>query len=96
MKYLVLRFLGSFFGSPSSSFFSGGVGVEFKHGSDVIEWVLFGASFDSNGGFWSVQHRLNFVTLEEGLEVGVLDDGGWDAPVLFGGGTGGEVAVDSV
>jgi len=25
-----------------------------------------------------------------------LDDGGWDAPVLFGGGTGGEVAVDGV
>jgi len=25
-----------------------------------------------------------------------LDDGGWDAPVLFGGGAGGEVAVDGV
>jgi hypothetical protein len=96
INFLVLSFLGSFFDSPSSSFFSGGVGVEFKHGSDVVEWILFGASFDGDGSFWSVQNGLNFVTLEEGLEVGVLDDGGWDAPVLFGGGTGGEVAVDSV
>merc|ERR1711997_1011108 len=49
-------------------------------------------------GEWHAWHvmRYGFVTLEEGLEVGVLDDGGWDAPVLFGGGTGGEVAVDSV
>jgi hypothetical protein len=95
-KCLVFGFLGSFFDSPSSSFFGGGVGVEFKHGSDVVERVLFGASFNSIGSFWSVQNGLNFVALEEGLEVGVLDDGGWDAPVLFGGGTGGEVAVDSV
>jgi len=45
-SYLVLRFLGSFFDPPSCSFFSGGVGVEFKHGSDVVEWVFLGASFD--------------------------------------------------
>jgi len=96
LNFLVLCFLGSFFDSPGSSFFSGGVRVEFQHGSDVIEWVFLGASFDGVGGFWSVQNGLHFVTLEEGLEVGVLDDGGWDAPVLFGGGTGGEVAVDSV
>ena len=68
-SYLVLRFLGSFFDPPSSSFFSGGVGVEFKHGSDVGEWILFGASFGGVGSFWSVQNGLNFVALEEGLEV---------------------------
>lgn len=95
-KSLVLGFLGSSFDFPSSSFFGGGVRVEFQHGSDVIERVFLGASFDGVGGFWSVQNGLHFVALEESLEVGVLDDGGWDAPVLFGGGTGGEVAVDSV
>jgi len=39
---------------------------------------------------------LHFVALEHSLEVGVLDDGGWDAPVLLGAGTGGEVTVDVV
>jgi len=96
VHFLVLGFLGRGFDSPCVSLFGGGVRVELEHGSDVGERVLFGASLDSVGVFWGVKDALNFVTLEEGLEITVLDDSRWDAPVLFGRGTGGEVTVDGV
>ena len=69
INFLVLCFLSGRFSLPGSSFFGGGVRVKLKHGSDVGERVLFSASLDSVGGFWSVEDTLNFVTLEEGLEI---------------------------
>jgi len=93
---LVLGFFGRGFSLPCGSLFGGGVRVELKHGSDVGERVLLGGSLDSFGRFWGVKDALNFVTLEEGLEITVLDDSRWDAPVLFGRGTGCEVTVDGV
>jgi hypothetical protein len=69
INFLVLCFLSGRFSLPGSSFFGGGVRVKLKHGSDVGERVLLGASLDSVGGFWSVEDTLNFVTLEEGLEI---------------------------
>lgn len=69
VHFLVLGFLRRGFDSPCVSLFGGGVRVELEHGSDVGERVLLGASLDSVGGFWSVEDTLNFVTLEEGLEI---------------------------
>jgi len=81
---------------PCGSLFGGGIWVELEHGSDVGERVLLGASLQGVAALWRVEHGLHFVALKHGLEVRVLDDGGWDAPVLLGAGTGGEATVDGI
>jgi len=94
--HLLLGLLGSLLDPPGGSLFGGGVGVEFEHGSDVGERVLLGGPLGGVAALGRVEYGLHFVALEHGLEVGVLDDGGWDAPVLLGAGTGGEATVDGV